>query len=395
LQENEFINRVREKVGLWRRGGYQGVTSTTTRLLDYWQRPERERRLFFCQLEAVETIIYITEVAGKFGDQWIEQELRQRNAGANPLLYRLATKMATGTGKTVVMAMLIAWQALNKLANRQDCHFTDAFLIVTPGITIRDRLRVLVPSERENYYRQLDLLPSELLTNLQQAKIIITNYHAFLPREHTDGSALTKKILARDRDSPFTETPDQMVRRVCREFGNKKNIIVINDEGHHCYRRRPDPATDEPRLTGEECIEAKKRDEEARVWIGGLEAVQAKLGIRAVYDLSATPFFLRGSGYPEGTFFPWVVSDFSLIDAIESRLVKVPHVPVADDAMLADDPTYRTFWPRVREHLPKRGRGTAAVGGEADVMLPRGHFLLEPWPTVPAAAGAASRTVAT
>ncbi|MGN6562679.1 MAG: BPTD_3080 family restriction endonuclease [Thermomicrobiales bacterium] len=364
LQENVFINRVRERVALWRRGGYQGVTRTTARLLDYWQRPERERRLFFCQLEAVETIIYLTEAAGRFGDQWIEQELRDQNAGANPLLYRLAAKMATGTGKTVVMGMLIAWQALNKFANRQDRHFTDAFLIVTPGITIRDRLRVLLPSEPENYYRQLDLLPPELLTDLQQAKIIITNYHAFLPREQTDGSALTKKILARGEASPFTETPDQMVRRVCRAFGNKRNIIVINDEAHHCYRRRPDIVPDEPRLTGEERVEAKKRDEEARVWISGLEAVQAKLGIRAVYDLSATPFFLRGSGYPEGTLFPWVVSDFSLIDAIESGLVKVPRVPVADDAMLADDPTYRTLWPRVREHLPKRGRGTAAVGGE-------------------------------
>ncbi|MGN6756697.1 MAG: DEAD/DEAH box helicase family protein, partial [Thermomicrobiales bacterium] len=364
LQENVFINRVRERVALWRRGGYQGVTRTTARLLDYWQRPERERRLFFCQLEAVETIIYLTEAAGRFGDQWIEQELRDQNAGANPLLYRLAAKMATGTGKTVVMGMLIAWQALNKFANRQDRHFTDAFLIVTPGITIRDRLRVLLPSEPENYYRQLDLLPPELLTDLQQAKIIITNYHAFLPREQTDGSALTKKILARGEASPFTESPDQMVRRVCRAFGNKRNIIVINDEAHHCYRRRPDIVPDEPRLTGEERVEAKKRDEEARVWISGLEAVQAKLGIRAVYDLSATPFFLRGSGYPEGTLFPWVVSDFSLIDAIESGLVKVPRVPVADDAMLADDPTYRTLWPRVREHLPKRGRGTVAVGGE-------------------------------
>ncbi|HEX5504788.1 MAG TPA: DEAD/DEAH box helicase family protein, partial [Thermomicrobiales bacterium] len=364
LHENVFINRVRERVGLWRRGGYQGVTRTTARLLEYWRDPARERRLFFCQLEAVETVVYITEAARKFGDGWIEQELRAKNAAANPLLYRLACKMATGSGKTVVMAMLIAWHALNKLADPRDARFTDAFLVVTPGITIRDRLRVLLPGEPDSYYRQMDLLPPELLTDLGRAKIVITNFHAFQPRETVAAGALTKSILAQGRESPFTETPDQMVRRVCRELGTKKQIVVINDEAHHCYRRRPEPAPDEPRLTGDERLEAKQRDEEARIWISGLEAVKAKLGVKAVYDLSATPFFLRGSGYPEGTLFPWVVSDFSLIDAIEAGLVKVPRVPVADDAMVGEEPTYRTLWPRIRDDLPRRGRGTAAVGGE-------------------------------
>ena len=153
-----------------------------------------------------------------------------------------------------------------------------------------------------------------------------------------------------------------MVRRVCRELGNKKNIIVINDEAHHCYRRKPDG--EDEKLTGDERIEAKKRDEEARVWISGLEAVKAKIGVKAIYDLSATPFFLRGSGYPEGTLFPWVVSDFSLIDAIEAGIVKVPRVPVADDSMTGEQPTYRDLWLRIREHLPKKGRKTEAVGGE-------------------------------
>ena len=276
--------------------------------------------------------------------------------------------MATGSGKTVVMAMLIAWHALNKLANSRDPRFSDAFLIVAPGITIRDRLRVLLPSEPTNYYRALDLLPVDLLESLGQAKIVITNYHAFKQRELVEGAALNKKILRQGKDgaNPFTETPDQMVRRVCRELGQKKNIIVINDEAHHCYRRRPADLPDEPKLTGEERTEAKKRDEEARVWISGVEAVKAKLGVKAVYDLSATPFFLRGSGYPEGTLFPWVVSDFSLIDAIESGLVKVPRVPVEDNAMGADGPTYRSLWPTIRDQLPKGGRG-AAAGGEPNL----------------------------
>jgi type III restriction enzyme len=176
---------------------------------------------------------------------------------------------------------------------------------------------------------------------------------------------LTKAILADGRNSPFTETPNQMVRRVCRELGNKKNIIVINDEAHHCYRRKPDG--DGEKLTGDERREAEKREEEARVWISGIEAVKSKIGIKAMYDLSATPFFLRGSGWPEGTLFPWVVSDFSLIDAIEAGIVKVPRVPVVDNSMQGEQPTYRDLWLRIREHLPKKGRATEAIGGEPKI----------------------------
>lgn len=153
-----------------------------------------------------------------------------------------------------------------------------------------------------------------------------------------------------------------MVRRVCRELGSKKQIIVINDEAHHCYRRKPD--ADGEKLSGDERREAKKREEVARVWISGIEAVKAKIGVKAIYDLSATPFFLRGSGWPEGTLFPWVVSDFSLIDAIEAGIVKVPRVPVADNSMLGEQPTYRDLWLRIKDGLPRKGRKTDAVGGE-------------------------------
>jgi type III restriction enzyme len=363
VEENKFVNEVRAKVEKWRQGGHVGVTKTSAQLLDYWCNPSRDKKLFFCQIEAAETAIYITEVAGKYGDAWIENDLRRGNEDANPLLFRIAFKMATGSGKTVVMAMLIAWHALNKLANPQDARFSDAFLIVTPGITIRDRLRVLLPNDPQNYYRERDLLPPELMEELQKAKIIITNFHAFIPREHTAAGKLTKQILNRGAEtSAFTETPDQMVRRVCRELGTKKNIVVINDEAHHCYRRRV--GGEEEKLRGDERVEAQKRDEEARIWISGLEAVKAKLGVKVVYDLSATPFFLRGSGYSEGTLFPWVVSDFSLIDAIECGIVKMPRVPVADDSMVGEQPTYRDIWLRIREHLPRKGRGTEAVSGE-------------------------------
>jgi type III restriction enzyme len=367
IEENKFINQVRERVAQWRKQGYpsSSITKTTKQLLDYWQRSDRNRKLFFCQIEAVETVIYVTEVAKKFGETWIENKIHAANREANPLLYRIALKMATGSGKTVVMAMIIAWHALNKIANSQDPLFSDTFLIVTPGITIRDRLRVLLPNDPQNYYREMDIVPTDLREELGKARMIITNFHAFKQREKISAGKLTKSILDKGNGSAFTETPDQMVRRVCRELGNKKNIIVINDESHHCYRRKADG--EEEVLKGDELKEAEKREEEARIWISGLEAVKSKLGLKAVYDLSATPFFLRGSGYPEGTLFPWVVSDFSLIDAIECGIVKVPRVPVADDSMVGQQPTYRDLWLRIREHLPKKGRKTQELAGEPNL----------------------------
>jgi type III restriction enzyme len=358
VEENKDINKIRERVEKWRKGGYVGITNTTRKLLEYWKSEDRERRLFFCQIEALETAIWITEVAPKYGETWVENFLREKNLQADPLLYRIAFKMATGSGKTVVMAMLIAWQALNKIANPQDVRFSDTFLIVTPGITIKDRLRVLLPNDLQNYYKQHDIVPTDLFPELGKAKFIITNFHAFKLRERISAGKLTKQLLKQNnKTNPFTETPDQMVRRVCRDLGNKKNIIVINDEAHHCYRRKPD-GTEEEELKGDERREAEQRDEEARIWISGIEAVKAKLGVKVVYDLSATPFFLRGSGYNEGVLFPWVVSDFSLIDAIESGIVKVPRVPVADDSMTGEQPTYRDLWLRIRDHLPKKGRKT-------------------------------------
>ncbi len=363
IEENALINRIRQRVNLWRSGGYAGVTTTTARLLEHWTNSDRERRLFFCQVEAAETVIYLTEVAQKFGDGWLHNALVEANDTSNPGLNRLACKLATGAGKTTVMGMLIAWHVLNKVANAQDARFSDSFLVIAPGITIRDRLRVLLPSDPSTIYRALDLVPSDLFEQLGRSKIIVTNYHAFKQREKVDAPKLVKSVLGQGETNLFTETPDEMVRRVCREFGNKKNIVVLNDEAHHCYRRKPENAIEE-KLTGEEGQEAKKREEQARIWLRGIEAVKKKLGVRAIYDLSATPFFLRGSGWPEGTLFPWVVSDFSLIDAIEAGIVKVPRVPVQDNAGDADVPTYRDLWSRVRDGLPKKGRKTDAVSGE-------------------------------
>ena len=365
IEESKFINQVRDRISRWRAAGWPGVTPTTRALLEYWTDPARERPLFFCQVEALETAIYITEVARKQGDTWIENHLREMADDANPGLFRVAHKMATGTGKTVVMAMLIAWHTLNKAANPQDGRFADAFLLVSPGITIKDRLRVLLPSDPESYYRQRDIVPPDRTDDLGRAKIVITNFHAFQLREKIKAPKLTK-VLAGQRPGVFTEAPDEMVRRVLRPLGAKRNIVVLNDEAHHCYRRRVGADAEHPEaLTGEEKAEARKNEEEARVWVTGLEAVAAKVGVKTVYDLSATPFYLRGSGWSEGTLFQWVVSDFSLIDAIEAGLVKIPRVPVDDNAAQPDSTlTYRDLWLRIRDDLPKKGRKTDAVGGE-------------------------------
>jgi type III restriction enzyme len=362
---------MRRKVDSWRDGGWREITPVTRDLLEYWTADDREKRLFFCQLEAAETAIYVGEAAGRLNDAWTVNRLAEANARFNSGLPRVAFKMATGTGKTVVMAMLIAWQALNKLAAPRDPRFSDAFLLVAPGITIKDRLRVLNPNDPLNYYLKMDILKPELWERLLRAHVEIVNYHAFIPRERGAGSRLAKLILS-EGGSAFTETADDVANRVCRGLSGKRGVIVINDEAHHCYRGGPEadsPASaggraGKGRRPGGEEDDDEGRGAGARVWMSGLDTIRAKFGLKAIYDLSATPFFLKGSGHPEGTLFPWVVSDFALIDAIESGLVKIPRVPVADNALAGGRPVYRDLWPRICGQLPRAGRKTPGAGGE-------------------------------
>ena len=347
-EANTFINSVRTQVTAWRNSGYPGVTPTTRRLLEHWNNSENEPRLYFCQREAVETAIYFNECDNRQRNDSFYRQLVKANNEANPDLFRIAFKMATGSGKTVVMAMLIVYHTLNKIANPRRTIFADAFLIVAPGVTIRDRLQVLRPENPENDYQKMNLLPRADYDTLCQAKVVITNYHAFQHRNKEKLSEINKKVLGESAKN-FRETPEEMVTRVCRGLGKKKNIIVLNDEAHHCYRPKKNEKT-------------ASEETESRLWINGLEAVKAKIGVKQVYDLSATPFFLKGSGYStttpdgkkltEGVLFPWVVSDFALIDAIESGIAKVPRVPVADDTMRGD-PIYRRLWDTVRPKLSK------------------------------------------
>jgi type III restriction enzyme len=277
---------------------------------------------------------------------------------------RIALKLATGAGKTTVMAMIIAWQAVNAARHPQSKQFSRGFLIVTPGITIRDRLRVLQPNDPESYYRTRELVPTDMLPEIDRAKIVITNYHAFKRRERMELSKVGRALLkGRGPELETMESEGQMLQRVMPELMGMKGILVLNDEAHHCYRerQREEEDEDEEELKGEDKDEAKKNNEAARLWITGLEAVKRKLGLLNVYDLSATPFFLSGSGYAEGTLFPWTMSDFSLMDAIECGIVKLPRIPVSDNITGEDMPKFRNLWEHIGKKMPKKGRKAGQV----------------------------------
>ncbi len=367
-----MINELRRHVDQWRSihdPNNWHVTSETARLLKHWRHHKFSGlRPFFCQVEAVETAIWLTEVApqaGKTGKEFIDH-LARANKDANPELMRLALKLATGAGKTTVMAMIIAWQTINAVRRPGSKNFTRGFLVVTPGITIKDRLRVLQPNDPDAYYASRELVPNDMLDDLKKSKIVITNFHAFKLREIVELSAGGRSLLkGRTGDELNTlETEGQMIQRVMPDLMGLKNILVLNDEAHHCYREKPKEADDEE-LKGDEKKEAQKNNEAARVWISGLEAVNRKLGLTRVIDLSATPFFLSGSGYAEGTLFPWTMTDFSLMDAIECGIVKLPRVPVAENIPGNEMPIYRDLWENIKKDMPKKNR---RQGGDLDPL---------------------------
>lgn len=361
-ESNDLINSLRREVGLWRVRGYPSVSPYTRKLLEHWSNPAKENRVLFAQREAAETAIYLAEVAGRSGNTDWRTRFDSVNAEHNHGLPRVALKLATGAGKTVVMGMLIAWNTINKVNNPRDSRFSKRFLIVAPGVTIRDRLQVLQPSAADNYYDQRDLVPPDLQYALGQAEVLIINYHQLQLRDIKEIKGIsknTRKLLnAGKSNDPFKETPDQMVSRVLRGIAGKgklSEIVVFNDEAHHCYVDRPSDvdATQVKKLSALEKAEVDEATEAARTWFRGLESVANKVGIKTIYDLSATPFYLTGSGWPEGYIFPWVASDFSLMDAIESGLVKVPRTPVNDDAS-SETVAYLNLWDNIVPPLPAR-----------------------------------------
>src|SRR5574337_674126 len=380
-----IIRQVRAQVDRWRQlpESQWRVTPETARLLRYWRHHAFcNFRPFFCQIEAAETAIWLTEVAPEIGKDGkvILEHMTNANRDANPELMRLALKLATGAGKTTVMAMLIAWQTVNALRRPTSKRFSRGSLVVTPGITIRDRRQVLMPNDPNSYYANRELAPSDMIGDIERAKIVITNYHAFMLRERMQVSAGGRRLL-QGRNGPELETLEtegQMIQRVMPGLMGMKSNLVINDEAHHCYREKPaadEDFTDDQgnQLKGAELTEAKKaaqkENEAARVWISGLEAVNRSLGVTRVLDLSATPFFLRGSGYVEGTLFPWTMSDFSLMDAIECGIVKLPRVPVSQNIPGGEVPIYRDLWANIRKDMPKMGRGKAKTLNPLDLPV--------------------------
>ena len=431
--ELRLVNRIRERVKLWREASpepYPGASRTTLELLRYWRREGRERRLFFAQLEAAETIIFLTEARADF-HQGIEipmdEPSEDRRAQGFTAWRRRACKMATGSGKTTVMGMLAAWSILNKVSNRADRRFSDAVLIVCPNVTIRSRLAELDPGgEEASLYRTRDLVPRHLMPDLRRGRVVVTNWHVFEPRTMqvsgvsarvlrngrrvvvretvNIGSKTTKArgsryltpeeldrqlaaglltVLHEERDAQghlkrvevqgerFVESDASVVARVLgRELGGKQNILVLNDEAHHAYRIRRPEAEDQDLYEDED--QAEEFYKEATVWVDGLDRVHKLRGVNVCVDFSATPYFLGGVGQETNRPFPWVVSDFGLTDAIESGLVKIPQLAVRD-ATGAEVPGFFNIWRWILPRLTAAEKGTRKGSPKPEAILKWAH----------------------
>lgn len=321
--ELPLVNQIRKRVDKWREEGYPGATSITKNLLENWNDPEgRENRFFFCQLEAIETLIWLVEAS-----EHEKQGIIIPSDGGE--FQRICSKMATGSGKTIIMAMLIAWQILNKVTYPKDTRFSKNILIVAPGLTVKSRLQVLFPSVDNNYYQQFDIIQSSDFDKLRQGRIRIMNWHMLSPLDPNAGPKVVKK--GEESDEAFT-------RRVLGDFSDSKNICVINDEAHHAWRTNIKAEGKYERIWEDE-----ESLEEATIWISGLDRIHKARGIQTCYDFSATPFAPTGKRSSEETLYGWIVSDFGLNDAIESGLVKTPRVVIRDEGKLTKEMKSRFY----------------------------------------------------
>jgi len=355
-----LVNHLRNDVRRWRKSEWEGATNVTKDLLRHWWRPDRPRRFFFCQLEAVETIIYLTEIRGirrdgsrgrpRWHPEFTDEDFESlKDSPADPAyeaLSRMCCKMATGSGKTVVMAMLISWAFGNRGRVPSDERFPKAALVVCPNLTIKERLQVLrTDTAGGDYYSEFDIMPPQYRDLLRTGQVLVTNWHAFAPAsEHAEGG----KSYGVVKKGP--EDDQAFARNRLGDLFDYGPIMVLNDEGHHAYR----PASGET-LWGAEDKEAREANEEATVWVQGLDRINKGCGIKVCVDLSATPFYIEGSGRPVGEPFPWIVGDFGLVDAIESGITKIPRIPVSDTTG-RPDPKYFRLWKNITEHLAASDR---------------------------------------
>ena len=394
----ELVNGLRTDVAQWRKSDYRGASRVTRELLAWWKRGDRPRPMFFCQIEAVETLIYLLELAipGRLAstryrnfavDQALVSTLLAGEKPQSPFaaedatdwprlvdptgnadelpIRRLGCKMATGSGKTAVMAMVITWAFLNRTRNPASMQYPNAALVCAPNLNVRERLQVLRPENPWNVYDEFDLVPTRYKDQLSKGKVLVTNWHTLaLKSEHREGDRSYRVVQKGE------ETPDAFTRDRLGELAARLPILVLNDEGHHCWRPNPAKAeADEAKgLTAEEKKRLKEEQEEARVWLAGLDRInnsglagiggdgRPRPGVLACIDLSATPFYIANSGYPMGSPFPWLVSDFGLVDAIECGIVKIPRLPVADDQAKKDeagrpDAKYFRLWRNIVDNL--------------------------------------------
>jgi type III restriction enzyme len=328
----DLVNDLRDRLRQWRGEDYRGATEVTKDLFAHWFDEEREAGLrpFYAQREAIETIAFLVEASA---DRRVGIDVPQAEA-----YERWCTKMATGTGKTLVMAMTIAWSVLNKAAARTDHRFADAVLVVCPNLTVKERLAGLDPQRDDNEYTAFGLIPPHLSGLLGQARVLVTNWHQLAPATDPKRSVLKR---GPESDAAFC-------RRVLGPtLGTKRRILVLNDEAHHAYRFTGSSA---PRQ-GEQAAEVQQ----ATVWVDGLARIHRDREILRCHDFSATPMYPAGSGRPAGALFDWIISDFALVDAIEAGLVKIPRIPTDDNAGAAV-PRYRNLWDHVRTALPRGAR---------------------------------------
>ncbi|MFZ2171507.1 MAG: DEAD/DEAH box helicase family protein, partial [Methylococcaceae bacterium] len=392
LEDLPIVNWLRMRVKEWRTGvltgiPYDGTSPVTKELLALWSAgsDRRRQRLFFAQLEAAETLIFLVEASAVY----------QKNKPLVPLdkpggetlkkgftaFIRYALKMATGTGKTTVMGMLSAWSILNRVASPTDERFSDTILIVCPNVTIRERLQELNPALGDlSLYRTRQLVPVHRMEELRRGEVMIANWHKLAKKEANSvngdsakvvktGDATEVVINAGRKDerieTKYFESDRAWFKRIRQELGTGKGRspywLVFNDEAHHAYRRGDNDSDNIVDLE-EDATLAKKNAKEATIWIEGLDRINKlaggkKKGIHLCVDLSATPFYIQGSGNEVGKPFPWVVSDFGLLDAIESGLVKIPQLPTRDITG-ANEATYFNVWRWVEEMAEKDGHDT-------------------------------------
>lgn len=357
-----LVNKIRPRVKKWRENNYQGATSITKRLLEHWHNRNDGslQPFFFCQLEAIETLIWIIEAPDteKIG-------IQIPTDGGD--FKRYCAKMATGSGKTLVMSMLIAWQILNKASSPKDDRYSKTILVMAPGLTVRSRLEVLIPTAKDNYYQKFSIVPPGLFNLLLLGKVKILNWHAL----QWDSEEQIKKRKSVDKRGALSD--EAYVHQVLTDMAKEKNIVVINDEAHHAWRV--------PAGTKSGKSEGLTKDdiEEATKWIGGLDRIHKARKILNCFDFSATPFTPTGGTTSEEALFEWIVSDFGLNDAIESGLVKTPRVVVRDEGV-ADSQTYKSKFYHIYDQISDDiNRPAQEHEGLPDLLNLAYNFLGKDW----------------